>query len=63
MRSFTIPILLATIAALGLDVPDMEAAESETFFAVTGDVTVSVDEATATMTKIRGRIPPLCQCR
>jgi hypothetical protein len=62
MRTFIIPLLLVLSAFFGVSACAEEATEatkSDTFFDVSGDVTVSIDEATATMTKIRGLIPAM----
>jgi len=55
-------LLLVPVAFFGVSSWAEEATEvtkSDTFFAVSGDITVSVDEATATMTKIRDLIPAM----
>ncbi len=62
MRTFIIPLLLVLSAFFGVSAcaeEGTEATKSDTFFDVSGDVTVSIDEATATMTKIRGLIPAM----
>jgi len=49
-----VPCALLAICSLGV-----AAESSDTFFTVSGDLTVTVEEATATMTKIRDRIPAI----
>jgi len=66
MYRFRAISMLVALAIFGViscaeEAPDtrQQATTSDTFFAVTGDVTVSVDDATATMIKVRDRIPVL----
>lgn len=62
IRTLVLPALLVPLAVLGVSScaeQAPEATKSDTFFTVSGDVTVSIDEATATMTKIRGMIPAI----
>ena len=62
MRKFIIPLLLMPFALIGTSSCAEEAAKavkSDTFFMVSGDITVSVDDATAAISKIGGKIPAL----
>jgi len=62
IRTFVISALLVPLAVFGFSScteQAPEATKSDTFFTVSGDVTVSIDEATATMTKIRDLIPAI----
>jgi hypothetical protein len=59
MRLPKIGLLLVPCALLAVSGLGVAAESSETFFAASGDVTVTVDEATATMTKIRDLIPAI----
>ncbi|MCP4895376.1 MAG: hypothetical protein GY906_00240 [bacterium] len=59
MRVSVILGLFVPLSVFGLSASCTEAAENATFFSVTGDVTVSVDAATASMLKIRNRIPAI----
>jgi hypothetical protein len=52
-------LLLASCALLVVSSLGVAAQSSDTFFAVSGDVTVTVEEATAVMTKIRDQIPAI----
>ncbi len=63
-----IPLALLATGACGAEAPEAtttstpEAARGDrgdTWFSVSGDVTVSVDEATASLTRIRGQIPAM----
>lgn len=53
-RFLLVPCVLLLVGNLGVAVES-----SDTFFAASGDVTITVEEATATMTKIRDRIPAI----
>jgi len=59
MRLPKIGLLLVPGTLLAISSLGVAAESSDTFFAASGDVTVTVDEATATMTKIRDRIPAI----
>ena len=59
IRSFLVCLLLVSINVLGAGQANAHAADNDTFFSVSGDVTVTVDEATANMVRIRDRIPAM----
>jgi hypothetical protein len=62
MRNLVLHLLLASLALFGANSCAEEAAEtvkSDTFFTVSGDATVAVDDAKAEMIKIRGKIPAM----
>ena len=58
-RLFSLACLLAPFAFFGTSCLAEDVAKSDTFFTVSGDVVVSVDEATAQMVRIRDKIPAL----
>lgn len=66
MRTLVILRPFLFCALLGISSPgctdepsDTAAGQSDTFFTVSGDVTVSIDEATATLVRIRGKYPAM----
>lgn len=62
MRNLVLPLLLPTLALFGVNSCAEKAAEavkSDTFFTVSGDTAVTVDDAEAEMRKIRGKIPAM----
>ena len=61
MNARIVPLILLLVTGVLLNVsfPVVHAAESESHFIVEGDVVADVDEATATLIKIRNRIPAL----
>lgn len=62
MRRFIIAPSLILFVLLGVGACSAEAPQatrSDTFFSVSGDVTVNIDEATATLTMIGGQIPAM----
>lgn len=58
-RMFITGVLAASLTVTGLTLQNALAAESETFFSVTGDVEVNIEEATAQMVRIGGRVPAI----
>jgi hypothetical protein len=58
-RTFGIDLLLISLAFFGTTSCAEEVAKDETYFSVSGDVSVSVDQATAQMVRIRDRTPAL----
>ena len=59
MRTFNICLLLVAFSCFGISSCAEEIPQNDTFFNVSGDVTVSVHQATATMVRIRDKIPAL----
>ena len=59
MRTFNISLLLVAFSCFGISSCAEEIPQSDTFFTVSGDISVSVDQATATMVRIGGKIPAL----
>lgn len=59
MRLLKIGFLVVPCALLAISALAVAAQSSDTSFTASGDITVTVEEATATMTKIRDRIPAI----
>jgi hypothetical protein len=59
MRTYIISLLLAPFAFFGVSSCAEAVPESDTFFSVSGDITVSVDQATAQLVRIGDKIPAL----